>query len=76
MLVSETMLLDRENTDEAELSGIAHYLKDISPSVAYLCVPDRAPAVSGLPLPDDEQLKRAARAFEDAGLEVCELRNL
>ena len=72
-LVSETMLLDRENTDEEELSGIADYLKNISPSNAYLCIPDRSPAASGLRIPDEEQLKRAERVFEDAGLEVCKL---
>jgi wyosine [tRNA(Phe)-imidazoG37] synthetase (radical SAM superfamily) len=72
-LVSETTLLGGENTDEVELSGVAGYLKEISPSVAYLCIPDRSPAASGLILPNEEQLKRAAHAFEDAGLEACEL---
>jgi wyosine [tRNA(Phe)-imidazoG37] synthetase (radical SAM superfamily) len=72
-LVSETTLLGGENTDEAELSGIADYLKGISPSVAYLCIPDRSPAASDLDLPDEEQLKRAVQFFEDAGLNVCKL---
>jgi wyosine [tRNA(Phe)-imidazoG37] synthetase (radical SAM superfamily) len=72
-LVSETMLLDRENTDEQELSGIADYLTKISPSNAYLSIPDRSPAAAGLRIPEEEQLKRAARVFEDAGLEVCSL---
>jgi wyosine [tRNA(Phe)-imidazoG37] synthetase (radical SAM superfamily) len=72
-LVSETMLLDRENTDADEISGIADYLKKISPGVAYLCIPERPQAAAGVHIPEEEQLQRAEQVFGDAGLEVCKL---
>lgn len=72
-LVSETMLVDRENTAVGELAAVADYLKQISPSSAYLCIPDRPPAVPSVRIPDEEQLKRAERIFEQAGLNVCKL---
>ena len=72
-LVSETTLLDRENTEEEELAAIADYLKSISPSCAYLCIPGQSPTVSDLRIPDEEQLRRAAQLFEQAGLEVGRL---
>ena len=72
-LVSETMLVDRENTAEEEVAGVADYLKSISPSSVYLCIPDRPPAIPGAGIPDEEQLERARRIFDDAGLAVCRL---
>jgi wyosine [tRNA(Phe)-imidazoG37] synthetase (radical SAM superfamily) len=73
-LVSETMLVDRENTAAEELAGLADYLKEISPSKAYLSIPYRPPAEPSVRVPDAEQLNRARQAFEEAGLNVCELR--
>ena len=72
-LISETMLVDRENTAAEELAAVADYLKKISPSSAYLCIPDRPPAVSSVRIPDEEQLKQAERIFQEAGLNVCKL---
>jgi wyosine [tRNA(Phe)-imidazoG37] synthetase (radical SAM superfamily) len=72
-LVSETMLVDRENTKLEELKQLAAYLKGISPSKAYLSIPCRPPAEPGVRVPDAEQLNRAERVFEEAGLKVCNL---
>jgi wyosine [tRNA(Phe)-imidazoG37] synthetase (radical SAM superfamily) len=66
-LVSETMLVDRENTKLEELKQLAAYLK------AYLSIPCRPPAEPGVRVPDAEQLNRAERVFEEAGLKVCNL---
>jgi wyosine [tRNA(Phe)-imidazoG37] synthetase (radical SAM superfamily) len=72
-LVSETMLLDKQNTDSDELAALAEYLCGLSPKTAYLSVPSRPPAESAVGIPDGEQLKRAERAFRDAGLNAYSL---
>jgi wyosine [tRNA(Phe)-imidazoG37] synthetase (radical SAM superfamily) len=69
-LVSETMLLDRENTTPGELEELAAYLKGISPSKTYLSVPYRPTTEPDIHVPDAEQLDRAERTFEEAGLSV------
>jgi wyosine [tRNA(Phe)-imidazoG37] synthetase (radical SAM superfamily) len=72
-LVSETMLVDKENTKLEELTQLAAYLKGISLSKAYLSIPYRPPAEPGVRVPDAEQLDRAERVFEEVGLKVCNL---
>ena len=72
-LVSETMLVDRENTNPGELASLAGYLCGLSLKTAYLSVPSRPPAQPGVRIPDAEQLNRAQQAFEDAGLNVQSL---
>jgi wyosine [tRNA(Phe)-imidazoG37] synthetase (radical SAM superfamily) len=69
-LVSETMLVDRENTDGEGLAALAEYVREISPRKAYLSIPSRPPAKPGVRVPDEEQLNRARQAFETAGLKV------
>ncbi len=73
-LASETMLVDGENTAAGELSELAVYLKEISPSKTYLSIPYWPPTETGVRVPDEEQLTRARRAFEEAGLNVYELK--
>lgn len=75
-LASETMLVDGENTAAGELSELGAYLKEISPSKAYLSTPHWPPAETGVRVPDEEQLTRARRAFEEAGLNVYELKTV
>ena len=69
-LVSETMLVDQENTEAEGLTALAGYLGEISPRIAYLSIPSRPPAKPGVRVPDEQQLNRARQAFETAGLEV------
>jgi wyosine [tRNA(Phe)-imidazoG37] synthetase (radical SAM superfamily) len=69
-LVTETMLLDRENTTLEELEELAAYLKGISPSKAYLSIPYRPTTEPDVGVPDAEQLDRGRRTFEKAGLNV------
>jgi wyosine [tRNA(Phe)-imidazoG37] synthetase (radical SAM superfamily) len=69
-LVSETMLVDGENTDGEGLAALAEYVREISPRKAYLSIPSRPPAKPGVRVPDEEQLNRARQAFETAGLKV------
>jgi wyosine [tRNA(Phe)-imidazoG37] synthetase (radical SAM superfamily) len=69
-LVSETMLVDRENTNAGELASLAEYLSGLSLKTAYLSVPSQPPAEPGVRIPDAEQLNRAERAFEAAGLSM------
>ena len=73
-LVSETMLVDRENTSLEELAELAAYLSEISPSRAYLSIPYRPTTEPGVRIPEAEQVSRARRVFEDAGLNVGELK--
>ena len=72
-LVSETMLVDQENTTTEELKQLAAYLKEISPTKAYLSTPYRSAAKSGVRIPDAKQLDGAQRCFEQVGLEVQRL---
>jgi wyosine [tRNA(Phe)-imidazoG37] synthetase (radical SAM superfamily) len=72
-LVSETMLLDRENTTLEELQELAAYLEGIAPSTAYLSIPYRPPTEPDVRVPNAEQLDRGQRAFEEAGLKVRRL---
>jgi wyosine [tRNA(Phe)-imidazoG37] synthetase (radical SAM superfamily) len=58
--VTETMLVDGFNDDEKSVIQIAEQLAVIQPSTAYLLVPTRPPAESGIRRASHESLKRAA----------------
>lgn len=69
-LLTETMLLDRLNDGEADVSATAAFLADLDPHRAYVAVPTRPPAVPGArPAPEDA-VTRAHEHFQDAGLRV------
>jgi wyosine [tRNA(Phe)-imidazoG37] synthetase (radical SAM superfamily) len=73
-LVSETMLVDQANTRVEQLAELADYLAGISPSKAYLSIPYRPTTEPDVRVPKAAQLSRARRVFENAGLNVGELK--
>ncbi len=62
-LVTETMLVDGINDDDACLEGIAQQLALIHPKKAYILVPTRPPAESTVRRASTESLKRAVAIF-------------
>jgi wyosine [tRNA(Phe)-imidazoG37] synthetase (radical SAM superfamily) len=71
-LVTETMLVEGLNDDEACLAGIAAYLAGLKPDVAYLSIPTRPPADSLVRPPGEETVTRAYQLFTEK-LERVEL---
>ena len=67
-LVSETMLIKDVNDSEEAVSGIASFLKSLTPKPAYLSIPTRPPAmVDVLPAAPDK-FNRAFQLFLNEGL--------
>jgi wyosine [tRNA(Phe)-imidazoG37] synthetase (radical SAM superfamily) len=58
-LISETMLVASLNDDADSVAGVAEFLSGIAPARAYLAVPTRPPASSGVFPPDESMLVRA-----------------
>lgn len=58
-LVTETMLLDGLNDDEAHLRQLADFLGRLEPDTAYLSTPTRPPAESWVRPADETALNRA-----------------
>lgn len=64
-LITETMLLAGVNDDEVSLAAIAGFLAQVGPRTAYVAVPTRPPAVSGVRGSDAAGLARAVRIFAE-----------
>jgi len=62
-LVTETMLVAGVNDDPAHLDAVASFLADLAPRTAYLAVPTRPPAVTGVRPPDEAAVNRAFQLF-------------
>lgn len=58
-LCTETMLVDGVNDGEGQVTGVASFLGEVEPDIAYLAVPTRPPAVGGARAPGEEELVRA-----------------
>lgn len=58
-LVTETMLVQDNDENEAHLREIADFLRQLRPAVAYLSVPIRPPAENGIHGPDENTLNHA-----------------
>lgn len=69
-LVSETMLVEQENTDSEGLAALAEFLSELSPKIAYLSLPSRPAGNSELKIPTVEQQSRAQHILEEAGVNV------
>jgi wyosine [tRNA(Phe)-imidazoG37] synthetase (radical SAM superfamily) len=72
-LVTETMLVQGNDENEAHLREIAQFLQQLQPAVAYLSVPTRPPAEKGVHGPDENTLNRA---FQIIGEKVTRLEYL
>lgn len=64
-LVTETMLVKDINDSGHCLAGIAEFIRRLKPSVAYLSIPTRPPAMQRVSAPDEETVNRAYRIFAD-----------
>ncbi len=64
-LVTETMLIRGLNDQEEELEEIAIYLEKVQPEIAYLSIPIRPPAESGVQAPDEAGITRAWSIFSE-----------
>ena len=60
-LVTETMLVAGLNDSEAELAALAAFLEELRPHTAYISIPLRPPAESGVLAPDAAAVTRAWR---------------
>ncbi len=62
-LTTETMLVNGLNDTADELTRIADFIKDVDPETAYLSIPTRPPAVSGVLPPDEEAINEGYHIF-------------
>jgi wyosine [tRNA(Phe)-imidazoG37] synthetase (radical SAM superfamily) len=67
-LMTETMLLEGLNDGEDEIEGIASFVKDLGPAMAFLGVPTRPPALGSVRPASPEKMNLAYQAFTRAGL--------
>lgn len=72
-LVTETMLIQGNDENDAHLKEIADFLARLHPAVAYLSVPIRPPAEKGIHGPDEASLNHA---FQVIGAKVPRLEYL
>jgi len=58
-LVTETMLVEGVNDGEREMAMVAGFLAELKPAKAYLSIPTRPPAESGVRAPGEDAVNRA-----------------
>lgn len=68
-LITETMLIDGINDGEESLNMTADFLKEVSPSRAYISIPTRPPAEGWVRPAPEINLTKAFAIFEDRGLD-------
>ncbi len=69
-LVTETMLVNGVNDDETHLAQIANRIKHINPAKAYILVPTRPPAETGVFKPSAKALAHAYEIFCEKGIKT------
>ncbi len=69
-IITETMIVDKVNTEEDEIERIAEFLAELSPRTAYLSVPVRPPAERWVLPPSEEFLLKAREVLSEKGLRV------
>jgi len=69
-LVTETMLVKGYNDGKAHIKETAAFIKSIGPEKAYLLVPTRPPAETGVLRPTAESLRNAYDVFRQNGLQA------
>jgi wyosine [tRNA(Phe)-imidazoG37] synthetase (radical SAM superfamily) len=70
-LVTETMLVEGVNTDDALIREVAQLVAALRPSIAYLSVPTRPPAEAWVRPPAEESVNRAYQILSE-GVERVE----
>lgn len=69
-LVTETMLVQNVNDSSGILRQTAGLISQIKPSVAYISIPTRPPALSFVKIPDEMVLNEAYQIFTEMGLKA------
>ncbi len=69
-LTTETMLVQDVNDGKNVLSETAKFIKTINPSISYITIPTRPPAVKGILAPSLEIINQACQIFESEKLLV------
>ena len=64
-LATETMLAKGYNDSDDNLRGIAEFLKNLIPDIAYLAIPIRPPAESQIEPPEEETIIRAYQILRE-----------
>ena len=64
-LVTETMLVAGVNDGDGCLTKVVSFIHALEPSIAYLSIPTRPPALKRVRAPDEETVNRAYRIFTD-----------
>ena len=64
-LVSETMLVKGLNDTPEELNQVVTVLKSVQPSIAYISVPTRPPAVKSVLPPNEKDINLAYQLFSE-----------
>jgi len=67
-LVTETMLLGNLNDKEDDLEKTSAFITRVRPSISYLSIPTRPPAVKGVHPPEESKINRAFQIFSGLGL--------
>lgn len=67
-LVTETMLVKEVNDDPAAMKQTAELISRINPSVAYISIPTRPPAISTVNAPDEIVVNEAYQIFTENNL--------
>jgi len=62
ILVTETMLVKDLNND---IKKVAEFIKSINPSIAYLSIPTRPPAIKWVKAPKEEMINKAYQIFKN-----------
>lgn len=69
-LVTETMLVEGINDNAEVLNQTSDLIKQMNPSLAYISVPTRPPAISGIKAPAEPAINEAFQIFSNKGLNV------
>jgi len=69
-LVAETMLIHGVNDSSAILQQTAELISQINPSIAYISIPTRPPAITSVKAPDELRINEAYQIFSKKGLKV------
>jgi wyosine [tRNA(Phe)-imidazoG37] synthetase (radical SAM superfamily) len=69
-LVTETMLVEGINDNAEVLNQTSGFIKQINPSLAYISVPTRPPAISDIKAPAEPAINEAFQIFSNKGLNV------
>ncbi len=69
-LATETLLVNGFNDEIQNLHQTAAFIHQLQPTTAYLSIPTRPPAITGIKAPDETTINSAYQEFSNIGLKV------